>query len=95
MARLEEITYEAGRHALAWKLKFSIDARELYRQLSPQAEADADNDKLSWLVEAGYGYQAIRDENTKTVRLMSRLSGVLGTLMIVQTFAWLAALAVE
>jgi hypothetical protein len=156
MARLEEITYEAGRHALAdqealvsgirqrtgtllaahalvasflgaavirdhgldafgwialsalvlglgaaavllapWDLKFAIDARELYSYLSPQADAEADNDNLGWLVEAGYGYQAIRDENTKTVRLMSRLSGVLGTLMIVQTFAWLAALAVE
>ena len=78
-----------------WDLKFAIDARELYSYLSPQADAEADNDNLGWLVEAGYGDQAIRDENTKTVRLMSRLSGVLGTLMIVQTFAWLAALAVE
>jgi len=47
------------------------------------------------LVEAGYGYQAILHENAKTVRLMSWLSGVLGILMIVQTLAWLAALAVE
>jgi hypothetical protein len=34
------------------------------------------------------------DENTSKVRLMSRLSGALGALMIVQTLAWLAALAV-
>ncbi|MGP8241868.1 MAG: hypothetical protein ACLQQB_08915 [Solirubrobacteraceae bacterium] len=126
VARLEEIAYEAGRHALAdqealvsgirqrtgtllaahalvasflgaavirthgldgfgwialgalvlglaiaavllapWPLKFSIDARDLYKQLSPQAEADADNDKLGWLVEAG---TAIRLYAKKTQR---------------------------
>jgi hypothetical protein len=156
VARLEEITYEAGRHALAdqealvsgirqrtgtllaahvlvasflgavvirahgldafgwialgalvlglgaaavllapWDLKFAVDARELYSYLSSQAEAEADNDGLGWLVEAGYGYQAILHENAKTVRLMSGLSGVLGTSMIVQTLAWLAALVVK
>lgn len=155
MARLEDIAYEAGRHALAaqeslvsgirqrtgtllaanalvasflgavtirargldvfvwialvalvlglcaaavllapWDLKFAIDARDLLDQLYPQAEAEADSDRLGWLVEAGYGYQAIRDENTGKVRLMSWLSGALGVLMIVQTLAWLTALAV-
>ncbi len=77
-----------------WDLKFAIDARDLYNQLYPQAKVEADSDKLGWLVEAGYGYQAILDENASRVRLMSWLSGALGILMIVQTLAWLAALAV-
>jgi hypothetical protein len=156
MARLEEITYEAGRHALAdqealvsgirqrtgtllaahalvasflgatvirahgvdgfgwialgalvlglagaavllapWSLKFSIDARELYNQLSPQAQAEANDEELSWLAEAGYAYQAVCEVNEGKVRLMSWLSGALGIVMISQTLAWLAALAVQ
>jgi hypothetical protein len=51
--------------------------------------------RLGWLAEAGYGYQALREENANKVRVMSWLSGALGILMIVQTIAWLAALAVE
>jgi hypothetical protein len=155
MARLEDITYEAGRHALSdqealvsgirqrtgtllaahalvasflgatvirahgldgfgwialaalvlglsvaavllapWPLGFSIGARELYDQLSPQAQAEADDDGLSWLAEAGYVYQACCEANEGKVRSMSWLSGVLGVLMIVQTLAWLAALMV-
>jgi hypothetical protein len=156
MARLEEITYEAGRHALAdqealvsgirqrtgtllaahalvasflgaavirahgldvfgwialgalvlglgaaavllapWSLKFSIEARDLYNQLYERASAEAHDDALSWLAEAGYSYQAICEENTRKVRLMSWCSGALSILMIAQTLAWLAILAVE
>ncbi len=156
MARLEEITYEAGRHALAdqeavvagirqrtgtllaahalvasflgaavirahsldafgwialgalvlglcvaamllapWPLKFSIEARDLYSQLYQGASAEAHDDGLSWLAEAGYSYQALYEENTRKVRLMSWLSGVLSILMIAQTVAWLATLAVK
>lgn len=47
------------------------------------------------LAEAGYGYQALRNRNAAKVRRMSRLSGALGVLMVVQTLAWLAALAVH
>jgi hypothetical protein len=156
VARLEEITYEAGRHALAdqealvsgirqrtgtllaahalvasflgaavirahgldvfgwialgalvlglgtaavllapWDLKFSIEARALYNQLRQRASVEAQDDTLSWLAEAGYSYQAICEENTRRVQLMSWLSGALGILMISQTVAWLAALAVR
>ncbi len=155
MARLEDITYEAGRHALAdqealvsgirqrtgtllaahalvasflgatvirahglngygwialgalvlglgaaavllapWPLGFSIDARELYDELSERASAEAGTDALGWLVQAGYSYQAVCEVNEGKVRSMSWLSGVLGVLMIVQTLAWLAALMV-
>ncbi len=156
MARLEEITYEAGRHALAdqealvagimqrtgmllaahalvasflgaavirahgldgfgwialcalvlglgvaavllapWPLKFSVSARDLYNQLYERASAEAHDDELSWLAEAGYSYQAMCETNERKVRLMSWLSGALGILMISQTLAWLAALAVQ
>jgi hypothetical protein len=78
-----------------WKLKFAIDARELYDELYEQAAREAPADTLGWLAEAGYGYQALRNKNASKVRRMSRLSGALGVLMVVQTLAWLAALAVH
>ncbi|HEX6388025.1 MAG TPA: hypothetical protein VFZ89_01210 [Solirubrobacteraceae bacterium] len=153
MKTLEEITYEAGRHALAdqdahvagirqrtgtllaahalvasflgsatiraqgldalgsialaalvlglvvaavllapWPLIFAVNARDLYADLVDQANAD--DDTSGWLAGAGYLYQDLREENAGTVTRMSRLSGVLGVLMIAQTVAWLLALAV-
>lgn len=78
-----------------WKLKFAIDAHELYDELYEQAAREAAADTLGWLAEAGYGYQALREKNAVKVRRMSRLSGSLGVLMVAQTLAWLAALAVH
>jgi hypothetical protein len=78
-----------------WKLKFAIDAQDLYEDLYDQAAAEAENDTLGWLAIAGYSYQAIRNENTNKVQKMSWLSGALGVLMVAQTFAWLAALAIH
>ncbi len=78
-----------------WHLKFAVDARELYDELYEQALAEAQADTLGWLAAAGYGYQKLREENAAKVRRMSWLSGALGVLMVVQTLAWLAALAVD
>jgi hypothetical protein len=78
-----------------WRLKFAVDARELYADLYEQASAEAADDTLGWLATAGYSYQALREENAPKVRRMSWLSGALGVLMVVQTLAWLAALAVD
>jgi hypothetical protein len=77
-----------------WKLKFAVDARKLYNDLYEQAAAEADAGTLGWLASAGYLHQALREENTARVRRMSRISGALGVLMVVQTLAWLAGLAV-
>ena len=74
-------------------MKFAIDARELYEDLYQQAADEADADTLGWLASAGYSYQALRKENAPKVRRMSRLSGALGVLMVLQTLAWLIALA--
>ena len=76
-----------------WKLKFAMDARELYTQLYRRARSRQRQPRLArrgrlWLSGDTAGER-------RKVRLMSGLSGVLGTLMIVQTLAWLAALAVE
>ena len=76
-----------------WRMKFAIDARELYEDLYQQAADEADADTLGWLASAGYSYQALRKENAPKVRRMSRLSGALGVLMVLQTLAWLIALA--
>jgi hypothetical protein len=78
-----------------WRLKFAVDAPELYEELYDQASAEAETDTLGWLAAAGYGYQELRAENAKRVRRMSRLSGTLGVLMVLQTLAWLAALAID
>jgi hypothetical protein len=78
-----------------WNLKFAVDAQQLYDELYEQAASEADASTLGWLAAAGYGYQALRQENAARVRWMSRISGGLGVLMVVQTLAWLAGLAVS
>ena len=78
-----------------WRLKFAIDARELYDHFYAQAADEADADTLGWLASAGYLYQELRAENAASVTRMSQLSAALGVLMILQTLAWLAALAVN
>jgi hypothetical protein len=78
-----------------WKLKFAVDARQLYDGLYPQAAAEAEAGTLGWLAAAGYLHQALREENATRVQWLSRLSGALGALMVVQTLAWLIGLAVK
>jgi hypothetical protein len=78
-----------------WKLKFSVDAMRLYDQLYEQAAKEADSGTLGWLASAGYLYQSLREENAPRVAVMSRISEVLGVLMIVQTLAWLVGLGVD
>lgn len=146
MKTLEEITYEAGRHALAdqeslvagvrqrtgtllaahalvasflgattiraqglepwgwtalvalvgglvvaacllfpWRLKFAVDAPDLYEALFEQASQEAERETLGWLAAAGFGYQSLRSENAPKVRRMSLLSGALAVLMVAQT----------
>lgn len=80
----------------SWRqLKFAVDAPKLYGQLWEQAAEEAGAGTLAWLVAAGYGYQALRAQNAGRVLLMSRMSTLLGGLMVVQTLAWLVALAVD
>jgi hypothetical protein len=78
-----------------WRLKFAIDARELYEELYKQAADEAEAETLGWLASAAYSYQALREENAPKVLRMSQLSGLLGVVMVVQTLAWLAALAID
>jgi hypothetical protein len=78
-----------------WRLKFAVDAVDLYKELYPQAAAEADADTLGWLASAGFGYQNLRAVNHKKVQIMSALSGLLGVLMVFQTLAWIAALAIH
>jgi hypothetical protein len=66
-----------------------------YDELYPQAAAESEASTLGWLAAAGYGYQSLREENAVRVTWMSRISGALGGLMILQTLAWLAGLAVD
>ena len=85
----------AGVLLAPWKLTFAVDARGLYSQLYEEAAAEADSGTLGWLASGGYLYQALREENETRVRWMSRISGALGGLMVLQTVAWLAGLAIN
>jgi hypothetical protein len=78
-----------------WRLKFAVDAKSLYDNLYEQATRESEAETLGWLAVAGYSYQALRSANTGRVTWMSRLSGALGVLMVLQTLAWLIALAVR
>ena len=75
-----------------WRLRFAVDARELYSVLYAQASEEAEAETLGWLASAGYGYQLLRDQNVTRVQIMSGLLTFLGFLMVLQTLLWLAAL---
>lgn len=78
-----------------WNLRFAVDAHELYDELYERASSESVAGTFGWLVEAASGYQAVCERNALRVRRMSWLSGALGVLMVAQTMAWLAALAVD
>lgn len=79
-----------------WRLGFALDARDLYDELHKQAASDAHNAVVDdGRAAAGFAYQALHEENSPRVRRMSRLSGLLATLMVCQTIAWLVALVVH
>jgi hypothetical protein len=75
-----------------WRLRFAVNARDLYEQLYRQAREEADLGSLRWLAAAGFGYQDLRLRNARSVRWLSRLSAVLGVLMVMQTVLWLLAI---
>jgi hypothetical protein len=75
-----------------WRLKFAVNARDLYEQLYRQAREEADLDSLRWLAAAGFGYQDLRLRNAQSVRWLSRLSAALSVLMVMQTVLWLLAI---
>jgi hypothetical protein len=75
-----------------WRLKFAVNARDLYEQLCQQAQEEAELDSLRWLAAAGFGYQDLRLRNAQSVRCLSRLSAALGVLMVMQTVLWLLAI---
>ena len=75
-----------------WKLRFAVDAPDLYAELYEEAAAEAASDTLGWLVSAAYGYHALRRADVQRVRIMGGLLTSLGTLMVLQTLFWLVAL---
>lgn len=75
-----------------WKLRFAVDAPDLYAELYDEATAEAENDTLGWLVSAAYGYHSLRRANAQRVRIMGVLLTLLGALMFLQTVFWLVAL---
>ena len=75
-----------------WKLRFALDAPDLYLELYDEAADEAESDTLGWLVSAAYGYHNLRRTNARRVRIMGVLVTLLGVLMVLQTLFWLIAL---
>lgn len=74
-----------------WRLRFALDARDLYRELQgAPIEPDADDQ----LTSAGFAYQKLHTNNMARTRRMSSLLGVLAILMVAQTLFWLTALVI-
>jgi hypothetical protein len=48
-----------------WQLRFAVDARDLYDELFEQASTEAEAETLGWLAAAGFGFQALREENAR------------------------------
>ncbi len=70
----------------------------LSRRFSVQPSFARRSSRLGWvalgaLVVGLVIAAALRDENAGKIRWMSVLSGLLGVLMVVQTLAWIVALA--
>lgn len=75
-----------------WKLRFAVDAPDLYAELYDEAAVEAESGTLGWLVSAAYGYHNLRRTNAKRVRIMGVLLTLLGVAMVLQTIFWLVAL---
>ncbi len=75
-----------------WRLRFALDAREIYDQLRKAIASREPTASSGVLAAAGFIHQQLHEENAMRVRRMSWLLGVLTTLLVCQTLAWLTAL---
>jgi hypothetical protein len=74
-----------------WRIRFSVDADEVY-ELPTQDDLIWHADKASKrLVAAALLYQSIRDNNMPVVRWMTRLSLALAALVVIHALLWIAA----
>lgn len=78
-----------------WRLRFAVDADDLYRSLYEQAAAEARDGTVGWLAAARFGYQEIHASNAPRVRRMNVISEILAGLTVIQTLFWLMAMAVD
>ncbi len=72
-----------------WRLRFAIDARDLYSALR---NAPPEPGTVSYLASAGFAYQELYTNNFARTQRMSSLLGTLAILMVMQTLFWLTAL---
>jgi hypothetical protein len=98
---LEELTYHAGRDALADQESVVTGIRQrtgtllAAQALVASFLGEAEGGTLGWLAAAGFGYQDIRNENAHRVRRMSLMSAVLAALLVLQTALWLIVLSLD
>lgn len=72
-----------------WRMQFSLNAARAHRRLERHGRPAP----LAWLLVAASLHQDLQARNTPTVMMISRCSGGIAVLLIVQTLAWLAGLA--
>jgi len=76
-----------------WDLRFSLPASRVHRRLARPAAPALSDDPRSWMLEAARLHEQARTRNNRTEKLMSRCSGGIAVLLVLQTLAWLAELA--
>lgn len=74
-----------------WRIRFSIDADEVYDH-ARRLGSDLDDDSPSLLIGVALLHQSVRDNNMYVVRWMIRLSLVLAGLVVVHAILWIAAI---
>ncbi|HET6447785.1 MAG TPA: hypothetical protein VFG31_01650 [Conexibacter sp.] len=76
-----------------WRLRFALDARVLYSDVYDGLPPVVTSDSPMWVAAGGFAYQQVHDENVPLIRAMSGLSGMLSTVMVLQTLAWVVQLS--
>lgn len=74
-----------------WRVRFSIDADEVYDH-ARRLGSDLDDDSPSLLISVALLHQSVRDNNMYVVRWMTRLSLALAGLVVVHAILWIAAI---
>lgn len=75
-----------------WELRFSLPASRAHARLARRAAQATTATARDWLLDAAHMHEELVAWNAPTELRMSRCSGGIAVLLVVQSVAWLAAL---
>ena len=78
---------------MRWPLSRRTGQHPIRQPPSARAAARGEASAAVGLVILAYSYEAVRDANTRSVKRMSRLSGLLSLTMVIQMVLWAGGLA--